>query len=538
MKKLVYLFIVLSLLLALMPVAALAHTEEDPFVVELIAGQTMDVGQVKVWNDDDTLYVKYETAGWCLTETHLHLATSLDGIPQTKKGNPIPGQFDYSTEHSPCVTEYTYEIPLAWDPDTELFIAAHAAAGEMETMWVYSDGTETFSAVGGPGTAATAAAGIVCNAGPRTGTAVAAWQHSAWSAATSQFTQGTWVWEAYRSVNPICGDVVDFHKTFSIGYPASGWLKITTDNGYEVYLNDNKVGSDGVFGEWRTSDLTEAYVTTKDTPVGWKSVETYNNLIDYLQPGANTFWFAAGNEYYYPGDYNNGSPGTVDNNPGGLIYEAEISYYERMETAWGAGSEFPGKNWATYFTYTVQSPGPTVTPGAPTWTKAAGVRYRGYNTGKEIFLGPMLPPSALPRAEAEYNEFLTVAQKTYQINFAFDQGQNAISTSISSPDANLTFDFDVSGAPGCPSANWDAMEILVRDSRTDSGAALQNVMLDSFDLGDFGTVDKTGTPGWQNWTVTGFDFSQSFTVNADLVVDGYDGSESIKVEFNVGCLTP
>jgi hypothetical protein len=165
------------------------------------------------------------------------------------------------------------------------------------------------------------------------------------------------------------------------------------------------------------------------------------------------------------------------------------------------------------------------------------VRYKGYNTGKEIFLGPMLPPSALPRTEAEYNEFQTVGQKTYQITFAFDKGQNEISTSITSPDMSLEFDFDLQGAPGCPSAGWDALEILVRDSMTNSGVALQNVVLDSFNLGNFGTVDKVGTPGWQNWTVTGFDFSQSFVVSADLVVDGYNGNESIKIEFNVGCLT-
>lgn len=179
-----------------------------------------------------------------------------------------------------------------------------------------------------------------------------------------------------------------------------------------------------------------------------------------------------------------------------------------------------------------------MTPGAPTWTKAAGVRYKGWNTGKEIFLGPMTSGSATPRVEAEFNEFGTVGQKIYQITFAFDQGENAISTSITNPNANLTFDFDVSGALGCSSADWDAMEILVRDSRTDSGAALQNVTLGSFDLGNFGTVEKAGTPNWQNWTVTNFDFSQSFLVTADLVVDGYNGNESIKVEFNVGCLTP
>jgi hypothetical protein len=48
--------------------------------------------------------------------------------------------------------------------------------------------------------------------------------------------------------------------------------------------------------------------------------------------------------------------GTVTNNPAGLRYEAHICYtvVDRSETAWGAGEPFPSKNWATYFTYTVQ----------------------------------------------------------------------------------------------------------------------------------------------------------------------------------------
>ena len=183
-----------------------------------------------------------------------------------------------------------------------------------------------------------------------------------------------------------------------------------------------------------------------------------------------------------------------------------------------------------------EAPPPMVEPGTPTWTKAASVRYKGANTGGEFYLGPMTSVSATPRVEAEYSDFATVAQKTYQINFAHDVGENAISASITSPDASLDSDFDVLGAPGCASTDWNAMEIVVRDSRSDSGAALENVVLDSFGLGDFATVDKLGTPGYQNWTVTGFDFSQSFTVTADLVVDGYTGNEAIKTEFNVGCL--
>ena len=117
----------------------------DEFV--LYAGQNIEVGVVKVWNDIEKLYVRYVITApdWCLTETHLHVATELAGIPQTKKGNPIPGQFDYKDEYD-CVTESDlYTIPLdgEWLPcETELYIAAHAVVqmqngGEIqeETAW-------------------------------------------------------------------------------------------------------------------------------------------------------------------------------------------------------------------------------------------------------------------------------------------------------------------------------------------------------------------------------------------------------------------
>jgi hypothetical protein len=110
---------------------SMEHTEGDPYVTDLLAGQTLDVGDVLVWNDGGYLYVKYivDAEYWCLTETHLHVATSLEGIPQ-KKGNPPPGQFDYKSEHD-CVTDYTYKIPLTWDVDTQLFIAAHAVVCQL-----------------------------------------------------------------------------------------------------------------------------------------------------------------------------------------------------------------------------------------------------------------------------------------------------------------------------------------------------------------------------------------------------------------------
>jgi hypothetical protein len=93
------------------------------------------------------LYVKYviTESGWCITETHLQVATSLDGIPQTKKENPIPGRFEENDKHD-CVSavEYTYELAeKGWAACDQLFIAAHAVVrktgckgcGSTETAW-------------------------------------------------------------------------------------------------------------------------------------------------------------------------------------------------------------------------------------------------------------------------------------------------------------------------------------------------------------------------------------------------------------------
>jgi hypothetical protein len=116
-----------------------AHTQYDPFVTDLIAGRDTDAGEVLVWNDADNLYVKYVTAGdWCLRETHLHVATALADIPQTKSGNPKPGKFDLKASHY-CAAETVYVLPLTWATDTELYIAAHAEIDAISVSgYVYS----------------------------------------------------------------------------------------------------------------------------------------------------------------------------------------------------------------------------------------------------------------------------------------------------------------------------------------------------------------------------------------------------------------
>lgn len=125
-----------------------AHTADDPMVVPLISdGGTQEsedqVGEVQIWNDADSLFVKFvlyedavvqyhddegnlieELSGWLLGPTHVDVAESLEDIPQ-KNGNPRPGQFEFKEEPDSDY-EKTYEIGNTWGADTELCIAAHA----------------------------------------------------------------------------------------------------------------------------------------------------------------------------------------------------------------------------------------------------------------------------------------------------------------------------------------------------------------------------------------------------------------------------
>lgn len=111
-------------------------------VVRLLAGRTVEVGSVEVWNDAAELHVRYSTAGgWLISETHLAVATSLSGIPVNKSGNPLPGHFAYGETLDAPVTEYSVSIPLSdlgAETGTRVYVAAHAVVsnnGITESAW-------------------------------------------------------------------------------------------------------------------------------------------------------------------------------------------------------------------------------------------------------------------------------------------------------------------------------------------------------------------------------------------------------------------
>jgi len=389
MKKLIYL-IVLTLILGLVLTGCLSNvgqvptneqsgityltkgTEAEPDVFTLYAGQNIDVGNVEVWNDTVNLYVKYVADDpWCLTETHLHVATSLGVIPQ-KNGNPIPGKFDYKDEHD-CVADCTYTIPLA-GPDVKLFIAAHAVVERTETgtfmpelTWQRSlepDSTLFFPGYGATWTP-TEAFAIPLDPNQTV------WDNGLYFNNLVPIDHEWASWEyAYNNGGSYDGysDLRRFHATFTVpaGYTVTGGSLYAPHFTNGIPINDNIYiflnGSDNLIFWGGTR------VTLGQIPNTFLGVTGHVALLGTVEP-EETVWyipctipgvtgFVSGGNFIDIFTEENERWGGM----GKLILELN---YEKTysESAWAVNGEglnyigslpFPGNNWATYFTYELE----------------------------------------------------------------------------------------------------------------------------------------------------------------------------------------
>jgi len=335
------------------------RTTYSTTTVNLLAGQHTDVGDVIVQRVGDLLYVTYRTVdGWAMTETHLAVASSSKGIPQTKKGNPIPGQFPNKAYHNPPVTEYTYMISSV-DWTKPVVIAAHAAVVHITEGCIdLASDESTMVTAGNEGVGVPYPKPAVEVSGP-------------WTGLTHTFSSSTgWIWEAYPVIDPVNGNIVEFKKSFTIPgmyfLEKSGELYITCDNGYEIKVNDASLGKAQLADNFRSAPRTNEIVWWYDTlslpptcgggPYGWQTVEQYD-IGNALAIGSNSLSITGVNEADTADECPDGE-GTSTSNPAGLIYEGEVCYkvVDQEETAWAAGTRFPGAaNWATYFSYTAGS---------------------------------------------------------------------------------------------------------------------------------------------------------------------------------------
>ena len=76
----------------------------------IMAGQSINVGSVTVWNDDVNVYVSYQTTGnYLLKKTHLFVG-ACNAIPTNNSGNPRIGQYPFTMDHGTGVAIKTYII--------------------------------------------------------------------------------------------------------------------------------------------------------------------------------------------------------------------------------------------------------------------------------------------------------------------------------------------------------------------------------------------------------------------------------------------
>jgi hypothetical protein len=334
--------------------AAWAHTAEFPYTTELYAGGgnakgRILVGEVRTWNDGSNLYVKYmvTNSDWCLTLTHLHVATSMEAIPQ-KNGNPIPGKFDLKMPHE-CVSEYTYVIPMSFPVGTQLYIAAHAEV--CPTTGATSD-IESFIE-----TLPEAVSVNFTQPSPdfrsyfRTtiaGGSILDGIHEGWCADLDRGIPDPFIWfvaNVYSIFEELPPDVANYPENFDL----VNWIiqqdfvgKPSPSGGMYTYGDVQRVIWELLEGDWTNFGCTPipnairaAEIMAAALANGEGFVPACNEKMVLVLIPVNEFQEIVAQITL-------------------IAIPVPCIPTGGCETAWAWGLDFPGKNWATYFTYTIQ----------------------------------------------------------------------------------------------------------------------------------------------------------------------------------------
>jgi hypothetical protein len=255
-----------------------------------------------------------------------------------KMGNPIPGRFEYGGYHD-CVAEHTYMIPVTWPAETELLVAAHGVVqtGGLGGLELTLPDQVYVTVVDKP---------AWDNDGD--GYADAWWQidisqggildgsHPAYCADLDTFTEvGEEYWADVYSSYALPEGIVEYPENLDL----VNWI-----------LNQDFVGEPSPCGGFFNYKNVQGAIWT---------------LIEGYAPGAGCNVAELVDRAYANGE--GFEPGCGDllgvflipvTGEQHLLISVPVPCAED-ETAWGGDYfgtplEFPGRNWAIYFEYTVQ----------------------------------------------------------------------------------------------------------------------------------------------------------------------------------------
>lgn len=318
-----------------------------PMVTDLIAGQHIDVGDIIITNDQANIYVTYlmNEQGWYLKETHMHVALELSGIPQTNKGNPKIGKFEYKREHN-MATEYTYTVPYSWAAGTGIVIAAHAVV-DYDFM---SGMNNSLPATAGYQIEVTGLASyfnsVVSNGGSLTG------EYNGWciDAGHAIYPTQPYLVNVYSSTGDLSGLAQVDHPE---NLDKVNWL-----------INQELVGQASTCcGNFTYMDIQHAiWNLVDDNPPNYPGqAEKLEELLimaytygEGYVPGCDDIMAVVMEPYKSLSQFNLPDIAQV------TIIEVAVSDYMGgcnnnygEETAWGMGLPFGGNSWAMYMNYTI-----------------------------------------------------------------------------------------------------------------------------------------------------------------------------------------
>ena len=304
--------LVLSALIAsifLLPVSLQAQPPEDAYKVDLMTIWKKDIGDIYIWNDDENLYVMFvANESWIFEEIHLIIASSPSDLIHRNIKNLIIFREEFDRDD--MVTEYTFAIPLEQLSGDMIFFIAHAEMPHLIKLKSIISDSDTL-VVKGNDDGASYPYNAVYAWEPYNDSTPSYWDDNV----DYDFTPSgaDWIWESYRVLHPIMGDIVVFRKDFSINIPCCcscgathhlrhhgiscfkrriiGILHITADNGYEVFLNGHFVGRAQLEDGYQ-QNLTAPYVKK-----GWQSVEHYK-VSPLLKLCNNNLTVIGVNEYF------------------------------------------------------------------------------------------------------------------------------------------------------------------------------------------------------------------------------------------------
>jgi hypothetical protein len=115
----------------------------EAFTTNLLAGQTLKIGEVSVLLDGDEILIRYLSTDpeWMILSTSLSVESNLEDIPLTNTGNPKIGLFEFSGSYNPAISDTTYKIPVAGRSSVVIAAYAEVITGDNEEG-AWAEGTQ------------------------------------------------------------------------------------------------------------------------------------------------------------------------------------------------------------------------------------------------------------------------------------------------------------------------------------------------------------------------------------------------------------